>query len=73
MGTETQNEPGGDERVSPRGYSDADGGSGGDLGEGGHAAAGNAGTAVSEATGGDISVGDVNSGGTSGKPIIVYS
>ena len=73
MRTETRNEPSGDERVSPRCYSDADGGSGGDLGERGNAAAGNAGTAVSEATGGDISVGDVNSGGTSGNPIIVGS
>ena len=35
------------------------------------AAAGNGGTAVSEANGGAISIGDVNSGGNSGNTIIV--
>ncbi|MCD6059386.1 MAG: hypothetical protein K0Q89_2916, partial [Thermomicrobiales bacterium] len=37
----------------------------------GDAAAGNGGTAVSEANGGTISIGDVNSGGNSGNTIIV--
>jgi hypothetical protein len=37
------------------------------------AAAGNGGVAVSEANGGTISVGDVNSGGNSGNTIVVGS
>jgi hypothetical protein len=46
-------------------------GSGGIVGNGGDAAAGNGGVAVSEANGGTIDIGDVNSGYNSGNTIVV--
>ena len=49
----------------------ATGGAGGAGGDGGDASAGNGGTAVAEANGGSITVGDINSGDNEGNTIIV--
>ncbi len=49
----------------------ATGGAGGEGGDGGDASAGNGGTAVAEANGGSITVGDINSGDNEGNTIIV--
>jgi hypothetical protein len=46
-------------------------GSGGIIGNGGDAAAGNGGVAVAEANGGAVTVGDINSGGNRGNTIVV--
>ena len=63
-GIAVSNADGGDNNV-------AVGGSGGIIGSGGDAAAGNGGVAVSEANGGTVTVGDINSGGNSGNTIVV--
>ena len=63
-GTAVSNADGGDGNI-------AVGGSGGIVGDGGDAAAGNGGVASSEANGGTISIGDVNSGDNVGNTIIV--
>jgi hypothetical protein len=63
-GTAVANADGGDGNV-------AVGGTGGDFGDGGAAAAGNGGVAVSDASGGTVDIGDVNSGGNTGNTIIV--
>ncbi len=63
-GTAVANANGGDDNI-------AVGGTGGDFGDGGNAAAGNGGVAVSEANGGTVTVGNINSGGNSGNVIVV--
>jgi hypothetical protein len=47
------------------------GGNGGYLGDGGDAAAGNGGIAVSDASGGTVTIGDINSGGNTGNTIVI--
>lgn len=63
-GVAVANANGGDDNI-------AVGGNGGIQGDGGSAAAGNGGIAVSDASGGAISIDDINSGGNSGNSIAV--
>jgi hypothetical protein len=63
-GTAVSSADGGDGNV-------AVGGNGGIIGDGGDAEAGNGGVASSEANGGTVTVGDINSGGNQGNTIIV--
>src|SRR5829696_3078959 len=63
-GTATANANGGNNNT-------ATGGAGGAFGNGGNAAAGNAGTATAQANGGTVTVGAINSGGNSGNQIAV--
>ena len=65
-GTAVSNANGGDGNVAVAG-------NGGIIGDGGDASAGNGGVAVSEANGGNITIGDVNSGDNEGNTIIVGS
>jgi hypothetical protein len=65
-GTAVSNANGGDGNIAVAG-------SGGVIGNGGDAAAGNGGVASSEANGGTITVGDINSGENVGNTIVVGS
>ena len=63
-GTAVASANGGDDNI-------AVGGSGGLLGNGGNASAGNGGVAVADANGGAVTVGNINSGGNQGNTIVV--